>query len=66
MMGSFGQAMRDKFLGKLQSFVAKKDRRDKGLSSCSGSAASAESPDDEELSTIEIDTGSPDRIIVNK
>ena len=57
--------MRDKFLNKLQSFVVKKDRREKGLSSLSGSASPV-SPDDEELSTIEIDTGSPDRIIVNK
>ena len=61
-MGSLGKAMRDKFLGKLQSFVLKKDRRDKGLSSLS----SASSPNEEELSSIEIDTGSPDKIIVNK
>ena len=35
------------------------------MSSLSGSA-SADSPMDEELSTIEIDTGSPDKIKVNK
>ena len=64
-MSNLGKAMREKFLGKLQSFVQKKDRRDKGLSSLSGSA-SADSPMDEELSTIEIDTGSPDKIKVNK
>ena len=64
MMGKFGQAMREKFLSKLQSFVSKKDRREKGLSSCSGSSAS---PDDEaEISSIEIDHASPDKIIVNK
>ena len=62
MMSTLGKAMRDKFLGKLQSFVLKKDRRDKGLSSLS----SASSPNEEELSSIEIDTGSPDKIIVNK
>ena len=66
MMSKVGQAMRDKFLNKLQSFVVKKDRREKGLSSLSGSASPASPDDDEELSTIEIDTGSPDRIIVNK
>ena len=58
--------MRDKFLGKLQSFVQRKERRNKGLSSNSGSAASSSSPVDEELSTIEIDNGSPDKIVVNK
>ena len=61
-MSNLGKAMREKFLGKLQSFVQKKDRRDKGLSSLS----SADSPMDEELSTIEIDNGSPDKIKVNK
>ena len=58
--------MRNKFLGKLQSFVQRRERRDKGLSSNSGSAASASSQVDEELSTIEIDNGSPDKIVVNK
>ena len=44
---------------KLQSFVSRKERRDRGLSS---NSASQESKEDVDLSSIEIDNGSPDRI----
>ena len=44
---------------KLQSFVSRKERRERGLSSNSGSA---ESKEDVDLSSIEIDNGSPDKI----